>query len=69
MDVERAADGVAIGKVRIEFGFGALYRRMRRAGQLELPGGLQRNAADGTGIAQADWRVAVVKILPARRVP
>ena len=65
MDVQRTADGAAILEMRIELGGGVMDGDLRRAGELELAAGLERDAADGGEVAQPDRLVAIEERVPA----
>ena len=65
MDAEPPADFVAIGQMRVELGRCLVNGFVRGAAQLELAAGLERDAADRAGVAQADGVAVVVEIFPA----
>src|SRR5690349_3724484 len=65
MDVQRAADGVAVGEVGVELDCCIVDVGVRGAAQLELAARLERDATNRAGVAEADRVVTIVEIVPA----
>jgi hypothetical protein len=65
VNVERTADGATILEMRIELGGGIVDGELWRAREFELAARLERDAADGAEIAQADRVAAIEERVPA----